>query len=190
MHSSKDAYAAMAGHFSLSEEDQKEMLPSGKQATCKNRIAWARVYLTKALLLESPKRGLFRITERGQEVLKSKPADLRVKHLKQYPEFVDFHSLLAKSKDLKLQSAYFEQLIDGLVYELYFPDEIKAAGKELLPHLGELTPIADQMTAEEKLAVIQAEFDRLYDPSHPVRNRLETLDSVEVVRTIREALKR
>ena len=44
--------------------------------------------------------------------------------------------------------------------------------------------------SEEKMAVIQREFDRLYDPSHPVRNRLEELDSVKVVRTVREALKR
>ena len=77
-----------------------------------------------------------------------------------------------------------------MVYELYFPDEIKAANKEILPHLGDLTPITDAMTDEEKLAVIQREFDRLYDPHHPVRNHLETLDSVEVVRTIRGALKR
>ncbi len=90
----------------------------------------------------------------------------------------------------KLQSAYFEQLIDGLVYELYFPDEIMAANKEILPHLGELSPITDDMTEEEKLAIIQREFDRLYDPHHTVRNHLETLDSVAVVRTIREALKR
>ncbi len=53
-----------------------------------------------------------------------------------------------------------------------------------------LGPITNEMTDEEKLAVIQRQFDRLYDPSHPVRNHLETLDSVEVVRTIREALKR
>lgn len=92
--------------------------------------------------------------------------------------------------NLKLQSAYFEQLIDGLVYELYFPDEIKAVGKAILPHLGELPPITDTQSTEEKLAVIQAQFDRLYDPRHPVRNHLETLDSVEVIRTIREALKR
>lgn len=39
-------------------------------------------------------------------------------------------------------------------------------------------------------AVIQREFNRLYDPRHPLRNAIETLDSVEVVRTIREALKR
>ncbi|MBF0234033.1 MAG: winged helix-turn-helix domain-containing protein, partial [Desulfamplus sp.] len=46
-HSTKDAYAAMAQHFSLSEEDLLEMLPSCKQATFKNRVAWARVYLSK-----------------------------------------------------------------------------------------------------------------------------------------------
>lgn len=90
----------------------------------------------------------------------------------------------------RLLSAYFEQLIDGLVYELYFPEEIIAANKEILPHLGNLPPITDAMSEEEKLAVIQREFDRLYDPRHPVRNCLETLDSVEVVRTIRDALQR
>lgn len=90
----------------------------------------------------------------------------------------------------RLVSRYFEQLIDGLVYELYFPNEIKAANKEILPHLGDLTPLTEAMSDEEKLAVIQREFDRLYDPRHPVRSHLETLDSVEVVHTIRRALKR
>lgn len=102
---------------------------------------------------------------------------------------IDYSHVMRRS-DQRLISRYFEQLIDGLVYELYFPDEIKVANKQILPHLGELTPITDAMSEEEKLAAIQREFDRLYDPRHPVRNRLETLDSVEVVRTIREALKR
>jgi len=45
------------------------------------------------------------------------------------------------------------------------------------------------MADEEKLVIIQREFDRLYDPGHPMRNKLETLDSVEEVRIIREAIK-
>ncbi|MBC2744853.1 MAG: hypothetical protein HGJ93_17930 [Desulfosarcina sp.] len=102
---------------------------------------------------------------------------------------VDYVKILKKA-DGNLQCAFFEQLIDGLVYELYFPDEIKTAGKDILPHLGEPTPLSDGMSDEEKLAVIQRQFDRLYDPSHPVRNNLETLDSVDVVRIIREALKK
>jgi hypothetical protein len=45
------------------------------------------------------------------------------------------------------------------------------------------------MSEEKKLAIIQAEFERLYDPNHPVRNNIETLDSIEEVRIIKEALK-
>lgn len=90
-HSWKDAYVVMAENFKMSDADLREMLPSGKQTTFKNRVAWANVYLAKALLLERPKRGFFRITERGEELLKEEPATLRVKQLKQYPEFVDFH---------------------------------------------------------------------------------------------------
>lgn len=101
---------------------------------------------------------------------------------------IEYAHILRRS-DKRLVSKYFEQLIDGLVYELYFPDEIKTAGKDILPHLGNLTPLTEAMNQEEKLAVIQREFDRLYDPRHPVRNNVETLDSVEVVRIIREALR-
>jgi len=93
-------------------------------------------------------------------------------------------------QDQKLQAAYFEQLIDGLVYELYFPEELKKAGKEILPHLGQLSPLTDSMNKEKKLAVIESEFDRLYDPGHPIRNNLETLDSVEEVRIIQQAVQR
>ncbi len=50
--------------------------------------------------------------------------------------------------------------------------------------------LADTMSEEEKLAVIRREFDRLYDPNHLVRNHVETLDSIEVVKIIRDALKR
>jgi len=108
---------------------------------------------------------------------------------KPFQILVDYVLLNIKNNQ-KLQSAYFEQLIDGLVYELYFPDEIKTAAKEILPHLGVLESLTEDMSTEGKLATIQREFDRLYDPRHPVRNHLETLDSVEVVKTIREALRK
>lgn len=115
----------------------------------------------------------------------------KLKTDEQYPYIcLAEYVLQSTKKEQKLQSAYFEQLIDGLVYELYFPAEIKAANKEILKHLGDLTAITDAMSDAEKMAIIQTEFDRLYDPSHPVRNHLETLDSVEEVRIIREASKK
>jgi len=90
----------------------------------------------------------------------------------------------------QLKIAFLKQLIDGLVSELYYPDEIKTANKQILPHLGKLTPVTNDMTEEEKLANTQREFEHLYDPRHRVRNNLETLDSVDVLRTIREVFKR
>ncbi|MGB3224843.1 MAG: restriction endonuclease [Desulforhopalus sp.] len=100
IHTTKETYNDMVNHFGLSEADQNEMLPSGKQATYKNRIGWAKVYLAKAGLLESPKRGTFHITERGIKVLEGRPTTFRVKDLKQFEEFVDFHQSNHQKKDI------------------------------------------------------------------------------------------
>lgn len=105
-----------------------------------------------------------------------------------YEQLVDY-VILSKSKADDIVFRFFESLLDGIVFELYFPTELKSANKEILKHLGDLKPITDSMSDEEKLAVIQSEFERLYDPNHPVRNNLETLDSIEEVRIIKEALK-
>ena len=103
---------------------------------------------------------------------------------------LDTKKQMNAKKATQLIDSFLENLSDSCVIELYFPDEIKAAGKEIFKYLDELAPITDSMSNEEKLAVIRSEFDRLYDPTHPVRNHLETIDSVDVVRTIREALKK
>ncbi len=104
--------------------------------------------------------------------------------------------VLHSHSEENINTVYFSSVVDALVYELYFPKEIKSAGKEILKHLGDLPngqaglkPITDEMSEEEKLAIIQSEFERLYDPNHPVRFAVETLDSVEEVRIIKEALK-
>jgi restriction system protein len=70
----------LAEHFQLTEEDLRELLPSGKQTVFHNRVGWAKVYLQKAELLESVKRGYFQITQRGVEVLKEKPKEIDRKY--------------------------------------------------------------------------------------------------------------
>jgi restriction system protein len=92
-HKQSEAADALLHHFSITESERKEMLPSGRQTRFDNRIAWAVVYLRKAGFLESPRRGKFRITERGKEILKSNPARINVKFLMEHgnPEFRDFH---------------------------------------------------------------------------------------------------
>lgn len=106
------------------------------------------------------------------------------------PNFIALYNYLISSKGKNdFLHRFFNELADAISFELYFLKEIQTAKKQILPHLGDLKPITDDMSEEEKLAIIQSEFERLYDPNHPVRNTLETLDSVEEVRIIKEALK-
>ncbi len=91
-HAIKDARKSIAASMKLSEEDLKERLPSGTQTTFDNRVAWAKIYLTKAKVLDTPRRAYFTITKRGQDLLKQGLERIDVKILNQYPEFVEFHT--------------------------------------------------------------------------------------------------
>ena len=91
-HSMKEARDVIAGKMNISEEDLREMLPSGTQTKYDNRVAWAKSYFVQANVFESPKRGWFRITERGKELHKKGHDRIDVKILNQFPEFVEFHT--------------------------------------------------------------------------------------------------
>jgi restriction system protein len=86
----RDVIKNLADKFQLTEEERKELLPSGQQAVFTNRVTWAKTYLKQAGLLENTRRGYFRITERGKQVLKEFPDKIDVKYLEKFPEFVDF----------------------------------------------------------------------------------------------------
>ena len=98
-HSISEAYDALAEYFDLSDEDMNELLPSGKQQTYKNRIAWANSYFKQAGLLESSRRGHFCITQRGRDVLATKPDRIDIHLLNQFPEFVKFRTSKKRAED-------------------------------------------------------------------------------------------
>ncbi len=86
------ASAEIADLLGLSEEEREEMLPSGKQRLLHNRIHWAKFYMTKAGLIESPSRGVFRASQSGHSMLASGPKSIGVETLKTIPEFMQFYS--------------------------------------------------------------------------------------------------
>lgn len=96
--------ALMAKEFNLSEAEQKELLPSGNQAIFDNRIGWARTYLKKALLIESPKRAFFRITDRGRSVLEEKLDAIDSNYLKRFSEFKEFQQVDRGGNNTKASS--------------------------------------------------------------------------------------
>jgi len=133
--STGEAVAYLAKELGLSDDDLKEILPSGIQQTFVNRVSWASTYMKKAGLLEATRRGFYQITDRGKELLKKQTKSINVKLLKQYPEFLEFQQLKGtrrgdKSIELKaaadastatpseaLESAY-ENLREELASEL------------------------------------------------------------------------
>ncbi len=99
----RKATERLAQRFTLTDNERREILPSGQQPRFSNRVVWARTYMVKAGLLESPKRGFFRITERGRQVLAQKPSTINAKFLRQFEGFRVFqqHKVTPKGEATK-----------------------------------------------------------------------------------------
>jgi restriction system protein len=86
--------ATLAEQFALTDEDLEERLPSGRTKTYVNRVAWALAHLKGAVLIESPRRGVYVVTERGRQILaetsETERVDLRV--LNAFEEYQHFRS--------------------------------------------------------------------------------------------------
>jgi restriction system protein len=93
-----DAVKSLADKYGLTEEDRRELLPSGATFKFSSRVSWAATYLKKAGLLDAPRRGYLRITQRGLDALKQKPTRIDGDFLMQYEEFREFQN---KKKDRK-----------------------------------------------------------------------------------------
>jgi restriction system protein len=74
----------------LSADDPAEMLPSGRQTTFANRVAWANVFLQRAGLLDKVSRGVYRITDEGRRVLAEAPERVDVHFLERYPAYIEW----------------------------------------------------------------------------------------------------
>lgn len=91
-HSNQETLKDLAEHFQLSDDELAQRLPSGLQTIFTNRIAWAKSHLKAAGLIESPRRGYYKIRPRGLEVLKTNSARVDLRVLNQFPEYVEFRT--------------------------------------------------------------------------------------------------
>jgi len=135
-HSIKEAYESLANRFELTPDDKNELLPSGTQNVYKNRIGWARTYLKKAGLLDSPKRGYLKITNRGKELLNKNLSRIDNQLLKQFDEFNEFQQ---RSKDIKEENEIDEE------YERTPEERLESAIDELNQNLS--TELLDSLSS-------------------------------------------
>jgi restriction system protein len=86
----------IADQFSLSEEEKNQLLPSGKQTIISNRVHWAITYMTKAGLIDRPKRGTLIATDQGRKTASQNLQRIDNKFLEQFQGFREFQG---RSKD-------------------------------------------------------------------------------------------
>jgi restriction system protein len=88
----QETLEALAQEFGLTEQEREELLPSGRQPVFTNRVAWAKVHLKAARLIESPRRGVYKIAARGLEILKQKPERVDLRLLRTFPEYQEWRT--------------------------------------------------------------------------------------------------
>ena len=85
-----DAINDIGDQLELTAEDRAILLPSGRQGLFENRVNWAKFYLGRAGLIELTRRGYFKITARGLQVLETNPARIDNYFLSKFEEFRQF----------------------------------------------------------------------------------------------------
>lgn len=149
-HTQSEAIADLAKQFKLREDELNEMVPSGQQPIFENRVNWSKTYLKKSGLLEYPRRGAFRITDKGKQILSQNPERINTAFLRQFPEFLEFH---AQNRTEKGSSA--EQVRQDVFEEKSTPEEILAKG------YSDIRRALTSDILERVLNISPAKFERL-----------------------------
>ena len=83
-------------------------------------------------------------------------------------------------------AAWFERWVNALVYELFFPEEMRARGLSFLPLTEDFAPPPPSADADATvaLATVRATVETLSAPGHTLRRALDQLQTLDLVRTI------
>ncbi len=134
----RDVTTSLADQFQLTEEERSLVSTKSGQGVMYNRTAWAKTYLKMAGLIEQSRRGFFRISDRGEKVLKTSPASINMKFLEQFSEYVASRNKqeLAELPVSASQSETPEELIESGA------NVIRAAlGDELIQRIKGCSPV-------------------------------------------------
>jgi restriction system protein len=141
-HKYRDIIEQLAIEFEVTEDERKELLASGNQAIFDNRVGWAKTYLKKAGLLDSPKRAAFVITELGKKTLSKNPDRIDSKYLRQFPLFLEFQKFSRSDNEMEdettqieIQEQTPEENLDKAYQRIR-----KSLASELLNRVVELSP--------------------------------------------------
>lgn len=78
----RDFQPLVADLAQLTDEQRKEMLPSGGQLKYQNRIGWAVSFLTNVGAIDRPRRGHYQITDAGRQLIELFPNGAKERDIK------------------------------------------------------------------------------------------------------------
>jgi len=104
-----------------------------------------------------------------------------------YVLWLKSHESLLETAVDKIMASYFESMINGGVYELYFEESLKAAKKDVLQYIREIPALPCHLAPDEKLAHIRRIYAEYHKPDHPLGQRLYYIDSVPEIRIIHKS---
>lgn len=90
VHTNSELLNRLILDFNLTEEESNLKIPNRNKTYIYDRYHWAKTYLRKAKLIESPSRSELVITERGRNVLSENPQKIDKSYLMRFEEFVNF----------------------------------------------------------------------------------------------------
>lgn len=143
LYTNKECIDILAEKLNITEEELRELLPSGKKKIFYDRVNWAKTYMKKAELVEAPRRGTIKITQLGLELLLENPLELKSKDLLRYNSFNDFINASNRNEDNSESN-------EGLLNERTPSEEIASAFENLR------TSLADEIL--EKINSCSFEF--------------------------------
>lgn len=79
---------------------------------------------------------------------------------------------------------FFDDLLNSIVFELYFPEEIKKADCEILKRLQDLPDLKSIQDTDSKLSTVRKVYDNLSNPAHPVSIAMNKIKGVPEVMAI------
>jgi restriction system protein len=87
----RDVVSGVADRLGLDHAQRTQTIPGG-QRRFDNRVLWALSYLGQARAVERPKRGVYRVTDRGSTLLKDHPGAVTLEDLRVFEEFRGFQA--------------------------------------------------------------------------------------------------
>jgi restriction system protein len=131
----------MIKRFNITEEEQEQKTPNGKQFTYYNRIAWAISYLKMAGLISYPQRGIYKISAQGKSILKNPPNRISIAYLKQFESFTKNRSpVITKKVNIDDTEQEISEKTPDELFELSYTQIINNLKEQLKQKINECNP--------------------------------------------------